>query len=77
LTWIIVAGLMFYFSDWWLALLSVPFSFLCGYVALRALEELSELRGWTKAIGAFFLKRERFLRLLAERRDLYQKLNSK
>lgn len=77
LTWLIVAGLVFYFSDWRLALLSVPFSFLCGYVALRALEELSELRGWTKAIGALFLKRERFLRLLAERRDLYQKLNSK
>lgn len=74
LTWIIIAGILDYFYDWKIALLSIPFLFLCGWVALRVLEEINELRGWLKAITVFFLKREKFLRLLAERKTLFEKL---
>jgi hypothetical protein len=74
LTWIIIAGVLLYFFNWQLALISIPFSFLSGWVALRSLEEIDELRGWLKAITVFFLKRERFLRLLAERKALFEKV---
>jgi glycerol-3-phosphate O-acyltransferase / dihydroxyacetone phosphate acyltransferase len=77
LTWVIVAGILGYFFGWKIALLSIPFSFLCGYVALRSLEEVDELRGWLKAITVFFLKREKFLRLLAERKMLFEQVKSK
>jgi glycerol-3-phosphate O-acyltransferase / dihydroxyacetone phosphate acyltransferase len=74
LTWLIIAGVLLYFFDWKIALVSIPFSFLCGWIALRSLEEIDELRGWFKAIKVFFLKREKFLRLLAERKALFEKV---
>lgn len=77
LTWIITAIILDYFFDWKIALLSIPFSFLCGWIALRSLEEIDELRGWLKAITVFFLKREKFLRLLAERKMLFEQVKSK
>lgn len=77
LTWLIAAGVLAYFFDWKIALLSIPFSFLCGWVALRILEEIDELRGWLKAITVFFLKREKFLRLLAERKMLFEQVKGK
>ncbi len=70
LSWLAAAiGLYFYFG-WKIAVVSIPFSFLCGYVAIRTLEEIEELRGWFKAILLFFGKREKFLRLLVERKEL-------
>jgi glycerol-3-phosphate O-acyltransferase/dihydroxyacetone phosphate acyltransferase len=75
LTWLIFAGVLYFYFGWLVALFSIPFSFLCGYVALRVLEEIGDLSGWFNAISAFFLKREKFLRLLAERRSLFEKLN--
>lgn len=77
LTWLIVAGILTYFFGWKIALISIPFSFLCGWVALRLLEEIDELRGWLKAITVFFLKREKFLRVLAERKILFEQVKSK
>ena len=77
LTWLIAAGILYYFFDWKIALLSIPFSFLCGYVALRSLEEINELQGWLKAITLFFLRREKFLRLLAERKMHFEQVKSK
>ncbi len=76
LTWLIVAGILYFYFGWKIALISIPFSFLCGYVALRCVEEINELRGWLKAISLFFLKREKFLRLLAERKSLFEKLHT-
>ena len=75
LTWLGLAVVLYFYFGWLIGLLSIPFSFLCGYTALRTLEELAELRGWFKAISLFFLRREMFLRLLAERRNLFGKLN--
>jgi glycerol-3-phosphate O-acyltransferase / dihydroxyacetone phosphate acyltransferase len=75
LTWLVAAGVLYFYFGWTIALLSIPFSFLCGYVALRSLEEIADLAGWLKAITLFFRRRETFLRLLVERRNLFEKLN--
>ncbi len=75
LTWLIFGAVMEYFFGWKIASASIPFALVCGYIALRTLEEIEDLSGWLKAISLFFLKREKFLRLVAERRDLFAKLN--
>lgn len=74
LTWIVIAALIYYFVDLQTALISMPVSFLCGYTALRTLEELYDMRGWFKAVWLFFRKRELFIDLLLERRALYRRL---
>ncbi|MBX3290250.1 MAG: 1-acyl-sn-glycerol-3-phosphate acyltransferase [Acidobacteria bacterium] len=74
LTWLIVAGAVYYFCGWQAAVLSVPTSFLTGYIALVTLEDLEELRGWARAIRMFFTKKESFLRLYVERNDLQEGL---
>ena len=74
LTWLIAAVVLYFLSGWQLALLSIPFSFLCGYIALYSLEEFQEMRGWAKAIWLFFFKRDVFLRLFVERRELQEAL---
>ncbi len=74
LTWLLVAVAIDLAFGWKFALLSVPLSFLAGWVALRSLEEIDELRQWLRAIFVFFAKRETFLRLLAERRRLFDKV---
>lgn len=75
MTWLIIAAVLSFYFGGTIALISIPFSFLCGYIALRSLEETVELSGWLRAISLFFLRREKFLRLLAEKRSLFEKLN--
>ena len=74
LTWIIAAVVLYFLSGWQLALASIPFSFLCGYIALYSLEELTEMRGWARAIWLFLTRKEVFLRLFVERRELREAL---
>ncbi len=74
LTWLVFAGVLYFYIGWIAALFSIPLSFLCGYIALKTLEEIGDLNGWLNAISAFFLKREKFLRLLAERRSLFEQM---
>jgi hypothetical protein len=73
-TWLAAAGVVYFYFGWQIALFSIPFSAACGYAALRTLEETEELLGWATAILLFFGKREKFLRLLAERRNLRGKM---
>ncbi len=70
LTWLILAIFVYIFWGWAAALLSIPAAFICGYIALYTLEEFEEMRGWAKAIWIFLTKREKFLRLFVERREL-------
>ncbi|MBX3243217.1 MAG: 1-acyl-sn-glycerol-3-phosphate acyltransferase [Acidobacteria bacterium] len=74
LTWLIVATAIYFLSGWEVALLSIPISFLTGYIALITLEDIEELRGWARAIRMFFTKKESFLRLYVERNDLQEEL---
>jgi glycerol-3-phosphate O-acyltransferase / dihydroxyacetone phosphate acyltransferase len=70
LTWLVVSGLTFWRWGWQAALFALPFSILCGYVALRSLEEMYDMRGWFKALLLLVRRRRLFLRLLFERRAL-------
>ncbi|MGB8506908.1 MAG: lysophospholipid acyltransferase family protein [Pyrinomonadaceae bacterium] len=74
LTWLVVAGLCFYFFNWRAGVAGIPLSVLCGYVALRSLEALYDMRGWFKAVLLLFNRRQLFLRLLFERRALHQEI---
>ena len=74
LTWLVVAGMVFYRWRWEAALVSLPLSALCGYVAMRSLEELYDMRGWFKAVLLLVRRRKLFLRLLIERRALQDEL---
>lgn len=74
LTWLIVAGVTGYFFGWQTALVSVPVVMLCAASALYTLEEIQELKGWAKAILLFLRKKETFLRLFVERRELLEEL---
>ncbi|MGD9561847.1 MAG: lysophospholipid acyltransferase family protein [Pyrinomonadaceae bacterium] len=75
LTWLITAGIIFYFFGWELGLLSVPVSAVCGYLAMYSQEEIIELKGWARAIWLFLTRREAFLRMFVERRDLQHELS--
>jgi hypothetical protein len=74
LTWFIAAVVLYFLSGWQLALASIPFSFLCGYIALYSLEEIQEMRGWAKAIWLYLTRQKTFLRLFVERQDLREAL---
>jgi 1-acyl-sn-glycerol-3-phosphate acyltransferase len=74
LTWVLLAIGIYFYADWKIALASIPFSFFCGYVALRSWEEYEDLRGWFRASWLFIRKRELFIELLMERRRLYKGL---
>lgn len=75
LTWLIAGAVMFFLSGWPLALATIPFSFLAGWAALYSLEELTEMRGWAKAIWLYLTRKETFLRLFVERRELQEHLS--
>jgi glycerol-3-phosphate O-acyltransferase / dihydroxyacetone phosphate acyltransferase len=77
LSWLILAVVLYFYFGWKVAVVSIPFSFLCGYIAIRTIEEVQELRGWFKAILLFFGKREKFLRLLVERKELNEEIQVK
>ncbi len=74
LTWLIFAGIMFYFFVWQIALISIPILILCGYIALRSFEMLIDMRVWLKS--GWFLIRQRalFLRLLVQRETLQKEI---
>src|SRR5688500_5605192 len=74
LTWLAVAGFAFARWGWQAALASLPLVILCGYVALRSLEELYDMRGWFKALLLLARRRRLFLRLLIERRALGEEM---
>lgn len=76
LTWLIFAGILYFYWDWKIALISIPISFFCGYIALRSWEEIEDLRGWFRASWLFFRKRNLFKELLLERRNLHRELKA-
>jgi glycerol-3-phosphate O-acyltransferase/dihydroxyacetone phosphate acyltransferase len=74
LTWLVLAAFVYFSAGWRLALVSIPAAALCGYVALRSLEETYDLRGWFRASLLLARDRRRFLRLLLERRSLHREV---
>ncbi len=77
LTWIITAAVLYLLSgSWMLALASIPFSFVAGYLALFSWEEATEMSGWARAICKLSTDKDKFLRLYVERRELTASLRS-
>ena len=74
LTWLIAAGLIFWFFGWHLALVSIPLTILCGYIALRSSETLIDMTVWLKSVWLLFRQRGLFLRLLLKRETLRQEI---
>lgn len=74
LTWLVVALAVYLRAGAWAALAAFPAVILCGYVAMRSLETLYDLRGWFKAALLLLRRRRLFLRLLLERRALQREM---
>lgn len=74
LTWLLVALAAYLRAGAWAALAAFPAVIVCGYVALRSLETLYDLRGWFKAALLLLRRRRRFLRLLLARRALQREM---
>jgi 1-acyl-sn-glycerol-3-phosphate acyltransferase len=74
LTWLIFAALCSYFWGWRVGLAAFPSAIVCGYVAMRSIEELYDMRGWFRALLVLVQRRGLFLRLLLERRSLHREI---
>lgn len=74
LTWLITALIVWWFYGWQIALISVPTTILCGYIALRSSETLIDLAVWIKSAWLLFRQRALFLRLLFERETLQKEI---
>jgi glycerol-3-phosphate O-acyltransferase / dihydroxyacetone phosphate acyltransferase len=74
LTWLALAAFVYFSFGWRLALASIPAAALCGYVALRSLEETYDMRGWFRASLLLARDRRRFIHLLLRRRSLHREV---
>ena len=76
LTWLIVSVCLLFIWNWQAALIAFPLTIICGYVALRSLEEIYEMRGWYKAARVLLKRPQLFLELLRERRFLHREISA-
>ena len=67
LTWFTVAVFAWSFSGWLAVAISLVALPLCGYAAVRFIEEIDRFYGSFAALALFVLKRRRFIRLSVER----------
>lgn len=74
LTWLVAVGAAYYLWGWRIALLAFPLAVIAGYVAMRSMEELYDMRGWFKAIFILLRHRGLYLRLLLERKTLHAEM---
>lgn len=74
LTWAVVASILWYYLGWEIALISIPVTILCGYIALRSSETLIDMGVWIKAAWLLFRQRALFLRLLVQRESLQKEI---
>jgi 1-acyl-sn-glycerol-3-phosphate acyltransferase len=74
LTWLITAAVVFWFFGWQFALVSIPLTILCGYIALRSSETLIDMTVWLKSAWLLFRQKGLFLRLLLKREALRQEI---
>ncbi len=74
LTWLAVALFTFLLWNWRAAIIALPVTIICGYVAMRFVEEAVDMKGWYKAVLVLLNRRRLFLRLLLERRRLHNEI---
>ena len=73
-TWLAITLTVLYFFGWQIALLSVPATIICGYIALRWFETLVDMRVWLNSAWLLFRQRALFLRLLLQRKTLQKEI---
>ena len=74
LTWAVVASILWYYFGWEIALISIPVTILCGYIALRSSETLIDMRVWLTSGWLLFRQRALFFRLLVQRQSLQKEI---
>lgn len=74
LTWAAATLASYFLWGWRAALLAFPLAIVAGYVAMRSMEELYDMRGWFKAIFILLRRRGLYLRLLLERKSLHAEM---
>lgn len=74
LTWLVVALIVWWFFGWQIALISIPTTIICGYIALRSSETLIDMTVWLKSVWLLFRQRALFLRLLFQRETLQKEI---
>lgn len=77
LTWVLTGAIVWWFFGPAAGFLAIPLAAVSGYAAMKSLEALTDMRGWFRAVFLFFRRREIFLELLLERRDLHRKLRGR
>lgn len=75
ITWLVVASIIWFFFGWQFALLSIPATILCGYIAMRSSETVIDMRVWLTAVWFLFRQRALFLRLLVQRASLHEEIS--
>jgi 1-acyl-sn-glycerol-3-phosphate acyltransferase len=76
LTWIVVAGVVYFVLGWVAALVALLVIPLCGYVAVLFFEELDKSLGGLRVLMFFLMRRRFFVRLLAERKAIRNEMLS-
>ena len=76
LTWLITASAVWYFFGLEAALISIPLTILCGYIALRSSETLVDMGVWLRAAWLLFRQRALFFRLLIQRQTLKEEIDN-
>lgn len=73
-TWLIICAAVWYFYGWEFASASIPVSAVLGLIALYSIEQFEDLRGWANAVSLYLFRRDTFLRLYVERREMQKQL---
>jgi hypothetical protein len=74
LTWIVTAVAAYLAGGWKLMVVGLVLAPLSGYLAVRFFEELDRFVGSLRGLLFFFTRRIFFLRLIAERRAIYDEI---
>ncbi len=75
-TWLITCAVVWYFYGWEFGLAAIPVSAMFGLIALYSIEQFEDLRGWANAVSLYLFRREAFLRLYVERREMQKHLRT-
>jgi len=73
-TWLIIAGVIYKWTNWELALVALIVVPFLGYLAVRFFEEFEKSLGGLRALAFFLMRRRFFVRLLAERNAIRREI---
>src|SRR6267142_6127510 len=74
LTWIVIAAVSWRLAGWAASVAAMIVTPLCGYIAVRFVEEIDRFFGSFVALELFVTRRRSFVRLLAERAAIHREI---